>query len=149
RTNFPKDEPTALVVARAEEQLDRTSDAEEAYKAATQLDPSDLDAALGLAHLYLRQRRNTEARSTLAVVTEKRPQDPRLRTGLGDLARATGELGTAQTEFERATSLAPDMAEAWVGRARLGLERKAWKDARAFAEKALTLDSNVPDGHLV
>jgi tetratricopeptide (TPR) repeat protein len=149
RANFPKDEQTALVVARAEELLDRASDAEDAYKAATQLDPTDLDAALGLARLYLRQRRNSDARSTLAVVTEKRPQDPRLRIGLGDLALATGDLGTAQTEFERATSLAPEMAEAWVGRARLKLEKKAWKDAQAFAEKALTLDANVPDGHLV
>src|SRR5262249_10234995 len=66
RAAFPKDEPTALVVARAQELLDRLSDAEQNYKAATVLDPDDLDAALGLARLYLRTRRPAEARAALA-----------------------------------------------------------------------------------
>jgi tetratricopeptide (TPR) repeat protein len=149
RASFPKDEPTALVVARAQELLDRMGDAEESYKAATALDPNDLDAALGLARLYLRQRRPAEARAALAVVTEKQPQNARLRLGLGELATATGELGTAQSEFERATNLAPEMAEGWVARARLALEKKSWKEARADAEKALALDPEVVDGRLV
>ena len=149
RARFPKDEPTTLVVARAEEQLDRVTDAEESYKAATQLDPADLDAALGLARLYLRQRKPGEARAALAAVTDKQSQNPRLRLGLGDLALATGDLAAAQSEFERATALAPDLPEAWVARARLGLERRSWKDARVNAEKGLALDTDVPDGHLI
>src|SRR5262249_43514880 len=78
RTNFPKDEPTAVGGAGAGEQPARNPDAEEAYRAAAQLAPPPLAAALGLARLYPRQRRNPDARSTLAVVTEKRPQAPRL-----------------------------------------------------------------------
>src|SRR5262249_22672567 len=149
RSAFPKDEPTALVVARAQELLDRLSDAETNYKAATVLDPDDLAAALGLARLYLRPRRPTEARAALAGVTEKQSQNARLRLGLGELAMATGELGTAQSEFERATTLAPDLAEGWVARGRLALERKSWKEARAHAGKALALDPEVPEGRLV
>ncbi|HEY1908540.1 MAG TPA: tetratricopeptide repeat protein [Myxococcaceae bacterium] len=149
RNSFPKDEPTALVVARAQELLDRIGDAEESYKAATVLDPNDLDAALGLARLYLRQRRPADARAALAAVTEKQSQNARLRLGLGELAMATGELGTAQSEFERATSLAPEMAEGWLARARLALEKKSWKEARADAEKALALDPDVVDGRLL
>ena len=149
RTTFPKDEPTALVVARAQEMLDRLSDAEENYKVATVLDPNDPEAALGLARLYLRTRRPTEARAALAGVTEKQPQNPRLHLGLGELAMATGELGNAQSEFERATNLAPELAEGWVARARLALERKSWKEARAHSEKALALDPDVPEGRLV
>ena len=57
RAAFPKDEQTALVVARAQELLDRVTEAEQSYKAATQLDPNDLEAALGLARLDPRQRR--------------------------------------------------------------------------------------------
>ena len=149
RATFPKDEQTALVVARAQELLDRVTDAEDSYKAATRLDPADLDAALGLARLHLRQHRPTDARAALAGVTEKQPQNARLRLGLGELALATGELSTAQSEFERATTLAPDMADAWVARARLALERHAWKEGRAQAEKALSLDPDVVDGRLV
>ena len=149
RSSFPKEEHTALVVARAQELLDRMTDAETSYKAATQLDPNDLEAALGLARLYLRQRRPAEARQALAGVTEKQSQNARLRLGLGDLALATGELGTAQTEFERATSLAPDLPEAWIGRARLELERRSWNEAKGHAEKALSLDPDVVDGRLI
>jgi len=149
RAAFPKDEPTALVVARAQEQLERVSDAEQSYKAAAQLDATDLEPALGLARLYLRQRKPAEARAALAPMTESRPQDPRLRLGLGDLALATGDLPTAQSEFERATTLAPNLPEAWVARARLALERRSWKEARGEAEKGLALDADVPDGHFV
>jgi len=149
RTAFPKDEQTALVVARVQEMLDHLTDAEKSYKAATQLDPDDLEAALGLARLYLRQRKPADAKSALAAVTEKQGQNARLRLGLGDLAMATGDLATAQSEFERATTLAPDLPDAWVARARVALERQSWKDARAHVEKALALDPEVVDGRLV
>jgi predicted Zn finger-like uncharacterized protein len=149
RATFPKDEQTALVVARVQELLDRVTDAEKNYKAATELDPDDLDAALGLARLYLRTRRPAEARAALAPVTEKQSQNARLHLGLGDLALATGDLAAAQSEYERATTLAPDSADAWVSRGRLALEKQAWKDARAHAEKALGLDPEVVEGRLV
>ena len=41
------------------------------------------------------------------------------------------------------------MPDAWVARARLALERRSWKEARAHAEKALSLDPDVVDGHFV
>ena len=62
---------------------------------------------------------------------------------------ATGDGATAQTEYERATTLAPDLPEAWVARARLALDRRSWKEARGYVEKALALDPDVPDGHFV
>jgi len=149
RASFPKDEPTALIVAKAQELVDRMTDAEESYRVASQLDPSDLDAALGLARIYIREHRPADAKTALAAMTDKRSQDPRLRLGLGELAMATNDFATAQSEFERATSLAPDMPEAWVARARVEFERRSWKDARAHAEKALSLDPDVADGRLV
>jgi len=149
RAAFPKDEATVMVIARAQELLDRVTDAEDSYKLATQLDPKDLDAALGLARLYVRQRRPDDARAALVRVEEQQSQNARLRLGLGELALVTGDLNGAQTEFERATTLAPQMPEAWVARARLEIERHAWKDARAHVEKGLALDPDVPDGRLV
>jgi tetratricopeptide (TPR) repeat protein len=149
RAAFPKDEPTTLVIARAQELIDRFTEAEESYRVATQLDPSDLDAALGLARLYLHQHRPADAKNALAGMTEKRPQDARLRLGLGELAMATGDLSTAQAEFERATTLAPEVPEAWVARARVALEKRSWKEARSHVEKALSLDADVPEGRFV
>ena len=149
RTKFPKDSTLAYLGGRAQEQLDRTTDAEQSYKAALEIDPGNIDAGLALAQLHIRQRHYSEAKLPLAALVERFPQEARVHIGLGDLALAQGDVGTAQSEYERATSLAPDLAQGWVARARASSERKQWKDARLHAEKALSLDTGVPEGHFV
>jgi predicted Zn finger-like uncharacterized protein len=149
RGKFPKDSTLAYLGGRAQEQLDRTSEAEQSYKTALELDPGNVDDGLALARLHIRQHHYSEAKLPLAALAERFPQEPRVRIGLGDLALASGDVSTAQSEYERATSLAPDLAEGWVARARVSIERKAWKDARLQAEKGLSLDPGVPEGHFV
>ena len=149
RAKFPKDSTLAYLGGRAQEQLDRTSEAEQSYKTALEIDPGNVDAGLALARLHIRQRHYSEAKLPLTALVERFPQEPRVRIGLGDLALASGDVAAAQSEYERATSVAPDLPEGWVARARVSVERKAWKDARVQAEKALSLDPAVPEGHFV
>jgi tetratricopeptide (TPR) repeat protein len=149
RASFPKDSTLALLAGRAQELLDRNSDAEQSYKNALELDPANVEAGLQLARLHLRQRRFAEAKVPLTALAERFPQDPRVRIGLGDLALASGDVGAAQSEYERATALAPDLAEGWVARARAAVERKSWKEARLHAEKGLSVDPGVPEGRFV
>jgi predicted Zn finger-like uncharacterized protein len=145
----PKNSQLQLLTGRAQEQLDRPPDAETSYKKALELDAQNVEAGIALSRLYLRLRRVGEARPPLATLVEKRPQDARVRVALGDVALAAGDPTAAQAEYDRATALAPDLAEAWVARARAASERKAWGEARTLSEKALAIDPEVPDGRFV
>jgi predicted Zn finger-like uncharacterized protein len=142
----PKNSQLQQLTGRAQEQLERPTDAETSYKKALELDPENVEAGIALGRLYLRLHRLTEARAPLATLVGKRPQDARVRVALGDVALAAGEIPAAQGEYERATTLMPDLAEAWVARARAAGERKAWSEARNLSEKALALDPDVQDG---
>jgi tetratricopeptide (TPR) repeat protein len=148
-TLSPKNSQIHLLTGLAQDQLERFPDAEASYKKALELDPANGEAGIALGRLYLRTRRVADARAELTALGAKRPQDARVRVALGDVALAAGDLAAAQDEYQRATTLAPDLADAWVARARAASERSAWAETRSLAEKALGIDPEVQDGHFL
>jgi len=146
--HVPGDGRLLLLSGRVNESLDRLTDAETRYTQALAADPSNPEPSLALGRFYLRFRRNTEARAQFEALAKRLPDDPRVRVGLGDLAMADGDPARARTEYEKATEVDPKSASAWLGQSRVAVEQQRWADARTFADRALTLDANVPDGHL-
>ena len=72
----PRTPPSPSSPGRAQEQLDRTSDAEQSYKTALELDPGNVEAGLQLARLQLRQRHFAEAKAPLAALARAFPHGP-------------------------------------------------------------------------
>lgn len=145
--------PQALLAARLERE-GRVEDALAAYDRAVQLDPEDLRARVGRAHLLMRERRN-EARSEMADLVEHprfeelvRQDPPTLRVFLylvefrlrgGDSAEALALSGRAlrlATSLDASRPLVPYLiAEAQYARAR-ALARGAADDPRRAQDAA-------------
>jgi len=146
--HVPGDGRLLLLSGRVNESLDRLTEAEARYTQALAADPTNPEPSLALGRFYLRFRRNTEARAQFEALAQRLPDDPRVRVGLGDLAMADGDVPRAKAEYEKASQVDPKSASAWLGQSRVAVEQQRWADARTFADRALTLDANVPDGHL-
>ena len=147
-TRLPGNAHLLLLSGRVNEALDRLAEAESQYKAALAADPSDPEPVLALGRFFLRFRRIAEARQQFDALAQRLADDARVRVGLGDLAMADGDVARARSEYEKASSIDPRFAPAWLGQSRAALEQQRFRDGLADADRALALDVNVPDGRL-
>jgi Flp pilus assembly protein TadD len=116
----PKDTEPHLSAGLLFEQQNKFADAEQEYKQALALDASSLDAATGLANLYMRGRRFPEAETELRKIAAAHPENPAAHMQLGRVLAAEGKNEDAITELEAAklapgdTSLQLDLAELYT-----------------------------------
>ena len=106
---------------------------------ALELDPRSSEALLGLASVYERQGRATEAAKTYERGTALRPDYWEGYNRLGDFYIRQSRPADAEAQFKRAVELTPD---GWVGYLNLGvalqLQNKYDESARAL-EKSIQL----------
>jgi tetratricopeptide (TPR) repeat protein len=115
-------------------------------EAALLADPDDVDARYLAAIVASREGRHPEARKHLLAVVGARPTLSPAWLALGNAQLALDDPRAAETAFERAIAIAPDLAEAHYN---LGLARKRrreWPRAaqsflRAFAAQPLLFDA--------
>ncbi|RKH32044.1 tetratricopeptide repeat protein, partial [Corallococcus sicarius] len=146
---FPNEARIAYLYGRIEDALDRPAEAEGHFKRATAADPKLVDAGLYLGRLYLRQRRNADARTLLETAAQQAPEHAGVHAGLGELALAENNSLLAQQEFDRAIQLDPNLADAHLGLSRVALLGGDAARAETSANRALELDPHLlKDGRL-
>jgi tetratricopeptide (TPR) repeat protein len=102
--------------------------AEAAFRRALQLDPSSLDAYLGLAGLYVFEHRLDEARAQYEAVARREAKPVVPTTLLGIILQLENKIEPAQEQYRRALTLDP--------RAAVAANNLAW----LYAERGERLD---------
>lgn len=87
--------------------------AREDYRQAIEMDPDNFDAHLGLSELSILSQDYAIAQKHLAEAEKINPDDPILAFQQGVLAKAQGELKTAEGHFDKAIELNEKYAEAY------------------------------------
>ncbi len=114
--------------------------AEKALATAYSLDEDDVDAALELANLYIKQYKLSDAEPILKAAAEKAPKDARIHAATGRMALKGRDGEGALAAFHRALASEPDDAGYQLGEAqamlRLGRSEEAEQKLAALAERA-------------
>ncbi|HEX8824126.1 MAG TPA: tetratricopeptide repeat protein, partial [Archangium sp.] len=145
---FPGSARIAYLYGRIDEARDSNASAEQHYQSAIKADAELFEANVYLGRFYLRLRRNKDAREQLELAASKAPQNATVRSGLGELALAEGNIPTAQEEFARAVEFDPNLADAHLGLSRLALLDGDLEKAQTESNTALELDPNLKGGRL-
>ena len=103
----PKDPEPHLAAGLLLEKQNKFADAEQEYKAALELSPASVDAATGLANIYMNGRRFPEAAAALQKVVAAHPDDGAAHVQLGRVLAAEGKNDAALAELQAAARLAP------------------------------------------
>jgi Tfp pilus assembly protein PilF len=133
------------VAALSLDQAGKLTDALALLEQAVRSWPDDLGVrnALGLA--LLRLERPAAALEQFEALLRLNPDLAFAHTSRGNALLALGAITAAEGSFKRALQLDPQQAVAHAGLARIATNRGAYKDARHWAELALTLLPGYPD----
>jgi choline-sulfatase len=82
------------------------------YEKAAQFNPSDLESQTNLATAYLEKQRVADAERVFRWVLSNDEQNAAAHNGLGLIAIQRRDMPAAQTQFEQAVQLNPDLVEA-------------------------------------
>jgi tetratricopeptide (TPR) repeat protein len=104
----PKDPEPHLAAGSLLEKQGHPDLAEQEYKQALALDEHSTDATVGLANLYMRNKRFPEAEALLRKLLVLRPDDPNVHLQLGRILGASGKRDEAITELQSAAKDHPD-----------------------------------------
>lgn len=114
--------------------------AQQALETAYRLDTEDVDVALLLADMYIKQYKLGDAQPVLKAAAETAPDDARVHATLGRLALKSGDGEGALAAFEQALRTAPNDAGYQLGLAqallRLGRSEEAEQTLAALSERA-------------
>ncbi len=98
--------------------------AEKEYLEILKVAPKDPDNWMGLASIYLREKKISDAKRAIDCAKELDPKRADLHAARARILRATGERNEARLEFQTALNLDPTSAEARAGLASLRGEPK-------------------------
>ncbi len=102
----------------------RNAEAEKEYLEIVKVAPTDPDAWMGLAGLYLREGKIQEAQRSIDAAVELDPKRADLHAARARVLHAAGKLDDARLEFQKALNLDPASAEARDGLTSLRREPK-------------------------
>ena len=97
---MPKDAEPHLSAGLLLEKQNKFADAELEYKQALQIDPSSMDAVIGLANIYMRRKQFPEAEAQLRKIGAAHPNQAALHIQLARVLAAQGKNDEAIAEFE-------------------------------------------------
>ena len=103
----PKDPEPHLSAGILLEKQNKYADAEQEYRLAQSLDPSSLDAATGLANIYMRGRRFPDAATELRKIVAAHPNQAALHVQLGRVLAAEEKNDEAIAELENLRNRLP------------------------------------------
>ena len=113
------------------------NEAEACLNEALRRHPADWEAMHGLATIAGRQSRHAEAIDLFRQVLSIRPNDPVVRTNLGNALSIVGDLNSAITEYESALVLRPEYVDANFNLANVLARQKRFREAEQLYVKVL------------
>lgn len=120
--------------------------AQKALETASSLDAEDLDVALLLADLYIKQNRLDDAKPVLEAAAGRAPQDARIQAALGRLALKAGDGAAALVAFDKALAVSSEDAGYQLGQAQALLRLNRSEEAEA---KLAALSERAPESAVV
>jgi len=99
----------------------KIEEAKAAFADAIKENPNDISLKINEANLYLQLKDNATYKSKVAAILEKEPNNADLVYNLGVVAMEAGQMAEAETFFNRAITLKPDYANAYMNLAAIKL----------------------------
>ena len=145
---FPSNARLAYLTGRIEDALDHPREAEAAYQRALASDGEMVDAYLRLTLLLVKSRRMNDARAQLSAASQKAPQSAAVQRVTGDVAFSEAKYDEAQAAYEKAVSLDPNEAEAYLGLSKVALAKKDLATAEKHVDKSLSIANMLKGARL-
>ncbi|MBI5092875.1 MAG: tetratricopeptide repeat protein [Candidatus Hydrogenedentes bacterium] len=123
----------------------KLSEAEEAFRAATALDPSQSNAWNGLGWSLLHQGRKVAAKEAFAKCLAVDSKHPAALNGLGWIAKDEVKTDEAISYWEKAVAAAPGATAALNGLAKTYMEKGQPEKAATYYEKWLAAEPQSPE----
>jgi tetratricopeptide (TPR) repeat protein len=111
--------------------------------------PTDPDAALILATLYLAQNRGAEAEVVLTKAREANPENMEVLDGLGTVYSKTGAVQKTEAIFRRMIELEPHIFDHRIKLVQFYDQHQEYAKAEATLREALELDRDSEMRHLM
>jgi tetratricopeptide (TPR) repeat protein len=138
--------PLLLNVAALKlEQTGLVSDAERLLQRAVLIAPDDASSRNALGLCLLRLERPAEALDQFEALLKLNPSLPYAHASHGNSLLALGAISEAEASYRRALVIDANQGIALAGLANIASSRGAYPEARAWAEKALTVVPEFPD----
>ena len=123
------------------------AEAEQAYRAASGLDPRSAQAQFGLGNVYVRQGRLAEAEAAYRNALALDPNLGAARTNLGVVHYQQGNMSQAATEFEAALSLNPNDAQSLYLLGAVRIQNGQYADAEKLLNQAKAAQPDLAEVH--
>ena len=136
------------VAALEREQQGRMAEALALLQRAVLIAPNDIGSRNALGLCLLRLERPADALTHFQALLALDPTVPYAYVSYGNALWALGELSAAEANFRRALDLDANQGIALTRLAQIAANRGSYPEARAWAEKALTLAPGFPDAVL-
>jgi Flp pilus assembly protein TadD len=142
------DSTEALATARQHQQAGNLSLAEQWFRHALQLRPSDVEALQGLGRLYLTSGRFADAAAMFGQALQVNAHFFEIHNDMGIAQANLGLLDEAVAHFGEAIRLQPGFVEAHTNLALAQLRRQQPMEAAASARRAIALHPELIGAHL-
>ncbi|MBB3823467.1 serine/threonine-protein kinase [Xanthomonas arboricola] len=127
----------------SEEYQGRKDAAEAIYQRALMLDPNDRYALLGLARIYVAERRQDEAAKVLEDAVKRHPRERWFSDMRGTLAYQRGDLGGAEQSFRRSIEVKPDGIQGYVNLSGVLLKQDRKDEALTVLQRGMRVGPNA------
>jgi tetratricopeptide (TPR) repeat protein len=133
------------LAAFALERRGQVAEAEQLLRRAVEMAPGDIGSRNALGLCLLRLDRPAEALEVFDLLLATAPDAAFLHVSRGNSLRALGAIQQAEASYHRALAIDPEHGIALAGLANIASSRGAYRDARNWADKALTRIPGYPD----
>lgn len=123
----------------------RLAEAAQEYNALLQAEPKSVMAYVGLVHVYLRQKKPSEAYAAAAKAIELAPSLDAAHVALGEACFRQGRLSDAEKEFADLVKANTKEPRAYLGLWRVYTAASYFKQAKVMIDRAYSLDPKDPD----
>jgi tetratricopeptide (TPR) repeat protein len=119
--------------------LNRTEDAESAYRNALEFDPAYVNAWNNLGNVLNSQRRYLEAENAYRQALELAPDDVGVWKNLGKMLNPQNRYPEAEAAYRKALELSPEDVDAWNNLGNALYDQRCYSESEAAYRKSLEL----------
>ena len=134
-------------MGEALDNMGKTAEAIEEFRAAAKVAPSEPNANFGLGYLYWRVHEYDNAKAAFECELAVDPDHAQALAYLGDIEMKKGDLEKAAILLKKAVQLKPDIRIAYADLGSIYIDQKQYHEALAALQRALQIDPNQSETH--